>query len=595
MNTHPRPIQALPDQLISQIAAGEVVERPASVVKELVENALDAGATQLTIRIEKGGAQRISIVDNGRGIPKEQLEIALQRHATSKITSLSEMENVTTLGFRGEALASIASVSVMTLTSRTKDAAHAWQISNLTGELAIEPASGAVGTTMDVRDLYLNTPARRKFLKADSTEYAHCAEVIRRMALSRPDVSFTLSHNSKVTQQWQAVEAGQRTPQILGAEFAKESLPIHQIAGEGTRYLHLTGMIGKPAVSRSRADSQYFFVNGRFVRDKLLSHAVRAAYQDVLYGQHYPAYVLALDLPPHLVDVNVHPSKTEVRFRDSRAVHQFIFNTLRRSLEQTAGEAATVAKTAPAYQAANRWVPQQREMGVAQSPADYRNLFAPAPPSAEAQSHAESADNPISQAETETYPLGFALAQLHQIYVLAQNEVGLVLVDMHAAHERILYEQLKEAYDQNEMPQQSLLVPVVFKADEVDVATVEEEQAVLHSLGFDVGILSFDTVTVRAIPAAIKHASAEQITRDILAEVREVGGSRLSVERRDAMLGTLACHSSVRAGRKLTVVEMNALLRKMEVTPSANQCNHGRPTWVQLSAADLDQLFARGR
>ncbi|MFA9274909.1 MAG: DNA mismatch repair endonuclease MutL [Candidatus Aquirickettsiella gammari] len=619
----PRPIQALPDHLISQIAAGEVVERPSAVVKELLENALDAGASNITVRLEEGGVKRIAIIDNGRGIPADQLPLAVQRHATSKISSLEELENVATLGFRGEALASISSVAILTLTTRTADAPHAWQIES--GK--ITPASGAQGTTVDVQDLYYNTPARRKFLKSEQTEFGHCAEVVRRIALARPDVSFSLSHNGKTVDHWNVSAIDKRSATILGDNFASARLPIDESAGP----LRLHGFIGLPTASKGRADAQYFYVNGRFVRDKLLTHAVRAAYQDVLHGDRYPSYVIALDLDPALVDVNVHPSKIEVRFRDSRSVHQFVFHAVNRALAQTS---ATAFGTVPAPATAGLgetqsnhgrlpWVGgeqtsfstqfatpafpnngssldqrnnagvaydysfmQQRAQGagVAQSTESYGALFGGKTP------YAAETNLP-----NDEHPLGFALAQLHGIYVLAQNSKGLVLVDMHAAHERILYEQLKNALDENAMPVQALLIPMTFHADGVEVGTAEENQDILKSLGFDIAAISPTTLAVRAVPALLKNADAQSLARDVLREVREFGGSRVLIDRRNELLGTLACHTAVRANRSLTIVEMNALLRQMEQTERADQCNHGRPTWVQLGLNDLDRMFMRGQ
>jgi DNA mismatch repair protein MutL len=626
-----RPIQPLSDQLISQIAAGEVVERPASVVKELLENALDAGATQITVRLEQGGVKRIAITDNGRGIVAEQMPLALARHATSKIASLADLENVASLGFRGEALASIASVAQLTLTSRTADAAHAWELAGVPGATPT-PSSGAVGTTIDVRDLYFNTPARRKFLKSEQTEFGHCAEVVRRIALSRPDVAFSLSHNGKTVDHWNASETAKRSAYILGNEFAEARLPLDETAGP----LHLHGFIGLPTASKTRADAQYFYVNGRFVRDKLLTHAVRSAYQDVLHGDRYPSYVLSLDLDPALVDVNVHPSKIEVRFRDSRAVHQFVFHAVSRALAQTS---ATAHGTAPAPVAPNPgalpWIrdAQQttfstqfretgvgiagagtnefgtagigaRSYGVAQTTEQYGALFRSTahssadlvPVDANRTSPPLSALAPSTQAlPPEEFPLGFALAQLHGIYVLAQNAKGLVLVDMHAAHERILYEQLKNALDENAMHVQPLLIPVTFHADAVEVGVAEESRDILQSLGFDIAVMSPTTLAVRAVPALLKNADAQSLARDVLRDVREFGGSRVLVERRNELLGTLACHTAVRANRALTLPEMNALLRQMEATERADQCNHGRPTWVQLALNDLDKLFLRGQ
>ncbi len=605
---HPpvRPIQALPDHLISQIAAGEVVDRPAAVVKELLENALDAGASHITVRLEEGGVKRIAITDNGRGIPPQQMPLALARHATSKIASLDDLENVGTLGFRGEALASIASVAQLTLTSRTANEAHAWEIAGSQTSQVI-PSSGAIGTTVDVRDLYYNTPARRKFLKSEQTEFGHCAEVARRIALSRPDVAFSLSHNGKTVDHWNVGEIDKRSATILGTEFANARLPLDESAGP----LRLHGFVGLPTASKARADAQYFYVNGRFVRDKLLTHAVRSAYQDVLHGDRYPSYVLGLDLDPALVDVNVHPSKIEVRFRDSRAVHQFVFHAVSRTLAQTS---ATADGTAPAPvsspSSALPWIREQQQTsfgrqfasgitGVAQTTANYGALFTAPPTASETRElpplPAFASAPPIPSPTEDEFPLGFALAQLHGIYVLAQNKKGLVLVDMHAAHERILYEQLKNALDENAMQVQPLLIPITFYADPVEVGTAEESQAALQSLGFDINVLSPTTLAVRAIPALLKNADAQTLARDVLRDVREFGGSRVLVERRNELLGTLACHTAVRANRTLTLPEMNALLRQMEATERADQCNHGRPTWVQLALSDLDKLFLRGQ
>ncbi|CAL60626.1 DNA mismatch repair protein MutL [Herminiimonas arsenicoxydans] len=604
-----RPIQALSDQLISQIAAGEVVERPSAVVKELLENALDAGATHISVRLEQGGVKRIAITDNGRGIAPEQLPLALARHATSKINSLTELENVATLGFRGEALASIASVSQLTLTSRTADAAHAWEISGVQSidqKSTVAPSSGTAGTTVDVLDLYFNTPARRKFLKTEQTEFGHCAEVVRRIALSRPDVAFSLTHNGKTIDHWAVNDIARRSAHILGNEFSAARLPLKETAGP----LRLHGFIGLPTASKARGDAQYFYVNGRFVRDKLLMHAVRSAYQDVLHGDRYPSYVISLELDPALVDVNVHPSKIEVRFRDSRAVHQFVFHAVTRALAQTSATAFGAAPSpTPAPSSALPWLREQQQStfapqfnspyGVAQSAANYGALFANGPASNDSNSAAPSLHTAGSHGATtlpdDEFPLGFALAQLHGIFILAQNTKGLVLVDMHAAHERILYEQLKHALDDNELQVQPLLIPITFYADGMEVGTTEDNQDILHALGFDIAALSPTTLAVRAVPALLKNADAQTLARDVLRDVREFGGSRVLLERRNELLGTLACHTAVRANRTLTVPEMNALLRQMEATERADQCNHGRPTWVQLGLSDLDKLFERGR
>ena len=620
-----RPIEQLNDQLISQIAAGEVVERPSAVVKELLENALDAGATQITVRLEEGGVKRIAITDNGRGIAPDQMPLALARQATSKIASLTDLENVATLGFRGEALASIASVAAVSITSRTKDAPHAWEIvgSHL-GTVA--PSSGPCGTTIDVQDLYFNTPARRKFLKSEQTEYGHCAEVVRRIALARPDVAFSLTHNGRTIDHWNVCEMAKRSSQILGSDFAEARLAIDESAGP----LRLHGYAGLPTASKARADGQFFYVNGRYVRDKLLVHAVRAAYQDVLHGDRFPSYVLALDLDPALVDVNVHPSKIEVRFRDSRAVHQFVFHAVQRALAQTS---ATAHGSVPAPLSAAAITPSSSDWrrpheqtgfgsqltqtfspspfpqgsrwdapetgGVAQSTANYGALFAGAAERPASSAMPMPASMTSNAPTNDDFPLGFALAQLHGIYILAQNTKGLVLVDMHAAHERILYEQLKNALDAQvegqDMQVQAMLIPVTFFADAVEVATATDHQDTLKALGFDIAALSPTTLAVRAVPTLLRNADAQTLARDVLRDVREFGGSRVLIERRNELLGTLACHTAVRANRILTVVEMNALLRQMESTERADQCNHGRPTWVQLEISALDKLFLRGQ
>ncbi|MDY7792216.1 DNA mismatch repair endonuclease MutL [Burkholderia ubonensis] len=645
----PRPlraIQPLPDQLISQIAAGEVVERPASVVKELLENALDAGANTLRIVLEEGGVKRISITDDGCGIPPGELPLALMRHATSKIRSLEELEAVATLGFRGEALASIASVAEMFITSRTADAAHATRIDAQTGVLA--PAAGAVGTTIEVRELYFNTPARRKFLKSEQTEFGHCVEMIRRAALARPDVAISVLHNGKAVEHWNATEPTQRVAKILGEGFATAYLPLDERAGP----LAVYGCAGLPTASRGRADQQYFFVNGRFVRDKLLTHAVRAAYEDVLHGDRYPSYVLFLDLPPEAVDVNVHPSKIEVRFRDSRSIHQYVFHAVQRALarhagaspETTAGgHAAHIApapgpasfQSTPLGQAANgggspaptpsqgsTWLRQARmtqgTLPVAQPLALYDALFGrkdsgagtPAGTTAVAHDAADAADAgdapaalpagfaaapSLAHTAYDDQPLGFALGQIHGIYVLAQNAHGLVIVDMHAAHERILYEQFKHALADRSVAVQALLLPVSMNATPVEIGTVEEERETLESLGFDLAVLSPTTLAIRAVPALLKDADLQALARAVLADLHAFGGSRVLTERQHELLGTLACHHAVRANRRLTLDEMNALLRQMEATERADQCNHGRPTWYQLTLGDLDRLFMRGQ
>jgi DNA mismatch repair protein MutL len=612
-----RPICALPDQLISQIAAGEVIERPSAVVKELLENALDAGATQITIRLENGGTKRIAITDNGKGIPHAQLPLALARHATSKISSLHELENVATLGFRGEALASIAAVARLTLTSRTQHDDHAWAIDGISQ--TINPSSGAQGTTVDVEDLYFNTPARRKFLKTEQTEFGHCAEVIRRIALARPDVSFLLTHNGRIIDQYKNETIAKRSAHIMGEEFATANLALDEAAGDIHNAIRLHGFVGLPTIAKNRADGQYFYINGRFVRDKLLTHAVRAAYQDVLHGDRYPSYVLALEINPALVDVNVHPSKIEVRFRDSRSVHQFVFHAIQRTLAQTSATADGFAPPPVAAPSSSiPWIREQKQNtlglsnpfsappfikaspnGVAQSAQNYGKLFANTNFTPNEENNTPINTSPITpppnNQEERILPLGFALAQLHGIYILAQNKQGLILVDMHAAHERIVYEQLKTALGEEQVPTQHLLIPVTFFANEVEIATAQENEALLTTLGFDIHAVSPTTLAIRSIPALLQAANAQQLAKDVLRDIEEYGGSRVLTEHRNTLLGTLACHSAVRANRTLTIPEMNSLLRQMEETERSDQCNHGRPTWVQIALSDLDKLFLRGQ
>lgn len=599
-------IRQLPDQLISQIAAGEVVERPASVVKELLENALDAGATEIQIRLDAGGIKRIAITDNGCGIAEEQLPLALARHATSKITSLDDLEQVLTLGFRGEALASIASVSQFTLTSRHAAASHASSISNLHGAPTIVPAAGAVGTTVDVSELYYNTPARRKFLKSEPTELGHCQDVAARIALAHPQVTLNLHHGGRVLSHWKVGSLRQRALAILGDAFISNARTLDNVTGP----LQLQGFAGAPSTSRGRADHQYFYVNGRFVRDKLLTHAVRAAYEDVLHGDRYPAYALFLSIDPRMVDVNVHPSKVEVRFRDGRAVHQAVFHAVQQALAQgaatqdsnlqvltTATEfaASTLFAQSPPAPMRPNW--QQTSFQhtsasghqAAQANANYLAMFAQQPTSMTAQSQS------TASMHADTPPLGYALAQLHGIYVLAQNAQGLVIVDMHAAHERIVYEQLKQALLEHSMPVQNLLIPVTFAADAKEIGLAEEHRTTLQQLGFEISLASPTALAVRALPALLAQADATALARAVLRDLHDYGGSRVLTQHQHELLATLACHSAVRANRKLTLDEMNALLRQMETTERADQCNHGRPTWRQLSIAELDKLFLRGQ
>ena len=576
-------IRVLPELLISQIAAGEVVERPASALKELLENSLDAGARDISVVLAGGGAKLIKVTDDGGGIARDELKLALARHATSKIGSLEDLERVGSLGFRGEAFASMASVSHLTLTSRRAGEKHAWTVtatgSNIT---RASPAALAAGTSIEVRDLYFNTPARRKFLKSEPTEYAHCEEAFRRVALSRPEVGFTLQHNSRMQWHLKPQPLRERIGAVLGDDFYAAALAVDEASGAGLR---LTGAIGLPAHARASRDAQYCFVNGRTVRDKLSAHAIRQAYQDVLHHDRHPAFVLFLEIDPSQVDVNVHPTKTEVRFRDARGVHQFIFHALNKTLAgSTAGTGAARVQAFAAGTGAAPVTLRQAAMalGASEPSAFYETLFRQPAPAA-----------PLPEAEDS--PLGYALAQLSGVYVLAQNQHGLVIVDMHAAHERILYEKLKDLLDRREIPMQPLLVPVTFSTEALDVATVEDHAEVLRTIGFDIAAASPTSLIVRAVPAPLADADARNLASDVLREIRETGASRVLTERRNELLGTMACHAAVRANRKLTVPEMNALLREMETTERSGQCNHGRPTWHQVSLAELDRLFMRGR
>ena len=569
-------IQVLPDLLVSQIAAGEVVERPASVLKELIENSIDAGARTVTVTLEEGGTRRVQVDDDGAGIAREELALALARHATSKIRDLGDLERVATMGFRGEALASIASVSRLSITSRPQGAAHGALITaEGVGMGDVAPAARAPGTTVTVADLYFNTPARRKFLRTEATEFGHCDEAFRRVALARCDVAFTLKHNGRVSRLLRASPLSERAAALLGEEVSSATLPIDARIGA----LALTGLVGTPQAAKARADAQYFFVNGRFVRDRVLAHAVREAYAQLLHGERQPAYVLFLELDPAAVDVNVHPAKTEVRFRDSRAVHQFVRHAIERVLAPSAAEApvsyATLNSPSLAFPAG-----RQTAFSLAQPAAAYQGFMASAVPLPSAQN---------------APPLGFALAQLHGVYILAQNEAGLVLVDMHAAHERIVMEKLKANLDAGQVQRQALLVPAVFSAETLDVAAAEESREALERLGLEVSVSGPNELSVRAAPAALAAGDIPGLVRDVLHEIREYGASAVLTARRDALLATMACHAAVRANRSLTLTEMNALLREMEETERSGSCNHGRPTWYQLTLADLDRLFLRGR
>lgn len=588
-------IHALPDQLVNQIAAGEVVERPASVLKELVENSLDAGARSVSVDLVAGGARRIRVADDGGGIEPDDLPLALARFATSKINSLEDLERAATLGFRGEALASIASVSRFALASRREGARHAWRIAADGGAVAAaEPAALAGGTVVEVEELYFNTPARRKFLKSEATEFGRCEEVFSRMALSRPDVAFSLSHNGRRVAHYAPETLERRAASVLGEEFARSAVAVRS---ESTP-TRLTGLAAAPGFTRASRDAQFFFVNGRFVRDKVAAHALREAYADVLHHDRHPAYVLFLEVDPRLVDVNVHPAKTEVRFRESGAVHQFVMHAVSRALAApmggTQGSGATARPPAPSsagypsppgFPAAH-----QATLAVAQPAQRYEALFA------SAVSDARGGATALSETAPGAPPaLGYALAQLHGVFVLAQNDKGLVLVDMHAAHERIVYERLKGALDASSLASQPLLVPIAVPATPQEVEQAAEGSAALESLGYEVSVAGPKDLVVRAVPAMLADLDTAAVLRAVLGDMREFGASRVLVERRNELLATVACHAAVRANRSLTVPEMNALLREMEATERAGSCNHGRPTWVQFTLADLDRLFLRGR
>ncbi len=638
-----RPIRELPDELISQIAAGEVIERPGSVVRELLDNSLDAGARQVTLRLAAGGVRGISVEDDGAGIPADELPLALRRHATSKIGNLHDLEQVGTMGFRGEALAAVASVAELSITSRHAGQPHAMRIDARTGELS--PAARAIGTTVEVRELFYATPARRKFLKTDATELAHCLDAVRRHALARPEIGFAVWHEGRLVEQWRAAAPEQRIADVLGADFVAASRPVTAQAGP----LRVIGRVGLPEAARARADLQYAYVNGRHVRDRLVAHGVRSAYEDVLHGQRQPSYVLFIELPPERVDVNVHPTKAEVRFRDSREVHQ----ALRRAVEaaiavsRSAGDAApdagapvdaAVLATSPAPAAHPAWqapaMPRvqgalalQEAATLYGQPVPPRTWNTPATPINTGNPGTGSSSEPAVTAQAivpaigqtgmavepdEAWPLGRALAQLGGAYVLAENRRGLVIVDMHAAHERIVYERLKRDFAERRgafvgagdgdvgagIQAQPLLIPATFAATPTEVATAETHAQTLRLLGLDLSPLSPGVLALRSRPAALPDADPVALARSVLADLggADTGEASTLVQRaHDEILATMACHGAVRANRKLTLDEMNALLRDMETTDRADLCNHGRPTWRQVSLKELDTLFLRGR
>lgn len=622
------PIRQLPDILINQIAAGEVVERPASVVKELVENALDAGARRVDIDLEEGGVRLIRIRDDGLGIAAEELPLAVSRHATSKIASLDDLEAVSTLGFRGEALPSIASVSRFSLASRREQDEHGTVLHVEGGKLGeLVPKPHQRGTTVEVRELFYNVPARRKFLRAERTELGHIEEWLRSLALARPDVELRVSHNGRPTRRYKGgedLDALERLGETLGEEFARQGLRVEH-SGAGMR---LHGWIAQPSYSRASADQQYVYVNGRSVRDRNIAHAVKMAYQDVLFHGRQPAYVLFLELDPTRVDVNVHPAKHEVRFRDSRLVHDFVYRTLQDALAETRagmtpqpGIAATGAADPAARYAAGAglsapaggyaatptsWQMPTRQsplgLNVADAPAAYGALYAApaanagaAGPSWADGGYAGASMAMPADSEDGVPPLGYALAQLHGIYILSQCTEGLIVVDMHAAHERIGYEKLKSAHDGMGLKSQPLLVPMTMAVSEREAEVAEREAQTLAALGFDINRSGPQSLHVRSVPALLADADPEGLLRDVLADLREHGQSRRVAAARDELLATMACHGAVRANRRLTLPEMNALLREMEITERSGQCNHGRPTWTRFSLAEMDRWFLRGR
>ena len=629
-----RPIRELPDELISQIAAGEVVERPASVVRELVDNALDAGARQITVRLLAGGVRLIQVEDDGSGIPQNELATALRRHATSKIASLQDLESVATMGFRGEALAAINSIADMSLVSRHADSdsaaadVHAWQLDGRTGEL--KPAARGPGTTVEVRELFYATPARRKFLKTDATELAHCLEAVRRHALVRPDVGFAIWHEGKLVEQWRAATASmqgddslaalnQRLADVLGEDFVAQSVAVSYESSarrdNGQPAVRVWGRAGIPDAARSRPDQQFAYVNGRFVRDKVLTHAARSAYEDVLHGHRQPVYVLYVEMDPARIDVNVHPTKIEVRFRDSREVHQAVRHAAENALAATRTQGASLNLASQPLQGAapaglvNDTQRAVRGMGWAQAGMDLAQRQNPRvndfeamwpvsdaalglPVNAMAKQPAASQTATLPPGE---WPLGRALAQLQGIYILAENAAGLVIVDMHAAHERIVYERLKTQLIDTAITSQPLLIPATFAATAQEVAVAHSAADTLQTLGLEITTFSPKTLAVRAVPTSLAQSDAVALARSVLAELAQHDASTVIERAHNELLSTMACHGAVRANRKLTIDEMNALLRQMEATERSDQCNHGRPTWRQLSVRELDSLFLRGR
>ncbi|MCY7319780.1 MAG: DNA mismatch repair endonuclease MutL [Ramlibacter sp.] len=628
-----RPIRELPDELVSQIAAGEVVERPASVVRELTDNALDAGATQVTVRLLSGGVRLISVEDDGSGIPREELPVALRRHATSKIASLLDLESVATMGFRGEALAAICSVAELTVLSRCAGQASAFALDGRSGEL--RPAARGIGTTVEVKELFFSTPARRKFLKTDATELAHCVEAVRRHALARPDVGFAIWHDGRLVEQWRAASRDQRLVDVLGSDLLDQGVAVDYSAGA----IRVTGRVGVPDLARARADHQFAYVNGRYVRDKVLTHAARSAYEDVLHGHRQPVYALYVEIDPARVDVNVHPTKIEVRFRDSREVHQAVRHAVEYALAAPRAGNAQIQQPSPrggGLPPAAGWAQPAMNFApeIGHRVSDLGALWntntavRTEPGAGLEQTSSSPARTVFSDGQTAplppgAWPLGRAIAQLQGIYILAENEQGLVIVDMHAAHERIVYERLKLQMDvtaatggasqtaggasqtaagasdgpegASRLSSQPLLIPATFAATPQEVATAESCAEALRTLGLEITPFSPKTLAVRAVPTSLSQGDPVELARSVLAELALHDASTVVQRARNQLLGTMACHGAVRANRKLTLEEMNALLRQMEQTERSDQCNHGRPTWRQLTVRELDALFLRGR
>lgn len=613
-------IKPLPELLINQIAAGEVVERPASALKEILENSIDAQATRISVQLLTGGIKQLRIEDNGIGIARDELVPALTRHCTSKISTLEDLQKITSLGFRGEALASISAVSSLTLTSRTVDQNHAWQV-QVDGKLVTQPCPASLtgGTVVDARDLYANIPARRKFLKTEATEFAHCEEVFKRMALVQPGIEFLLHHNEKLRLHFRTADSLERIEAVLGSAFMQSvSFVNEQAAG-----IKLNGVVALPAYSRASRDMQYFFVNNRFVRDKLIAHAIREAYRDVLHLDRHPGFVLFLEMNPAEFDVNVHPTKMEIRFREPRALHQFIFHVINKSLTIASKPAQvdlTIINPVSHYPEHRSVIPEK----IAQPVSFYRQLFAVDEESnlarsvaadncqtefggsdalnarknaREAQVRKDDAPdmNPVEMQKPDFPPLGYALAQLQGVYILAQNANGLVIVDMHAAHERIVYEKLKVVMHNHAGAMQQLLIPLIVDAGHTDIVFVEENPDVFKQFGFELAVLSPTTLVIRAVPAILGQSDIVRLIQDLLKEMQEHGVSQLITARRNEILATMACHGAIRAHRNLTIAEMNALLREMEATERADQCNHGRPTWFEMRMENLDKMFMRGK